>query len=63
MSAAPVCEVTLLAKSPSFRIENIAMRGEAAECSQLAQGKMGSAVYPYVPPPPPLYPYYRPGWR
>jgi len=54
------CEVTFMAQSPHYRVENIAMEGEGYECNLLAQGHTGSRRI-YIPPPQPYipYPYYR----
>ena len=50
------CDVSFLAASPKFRIEDISMEGDAYECNLLAQGRLGIARNVYVPPPYP-YPY------
>jgi hypothetical protein len=49
------CEVSFLAKPPGYLIGNIAMQGDAYECSLLAQGQTGYRRDTYVPPPPPYY--------
>lgn len=62
------CEVTLLAKSPSFKLENIAMQGQPYECSVLASGRTGLVRHPYMPPQNPymygsrVHPFYRYGF-
>src|SRR5690349_13194136 len=45
------CEVTFLAKSPAYRVENIAMKGDAAECQLLAGGRTGMTHMDYPEPP------------
>lgn len=40
------CEVTFMAKSPKFFIENIAMEGAPGDCSRLAAGKRGDVALP-----------------
>ncbi len=52
------CEVSFLAHVPNFSIDNIAMKGDAYECSLLAQGKTGTTRRNiYMQPPTPFYPY------
>lgn len=52
------CEVTFLAEPPKFHVVNVAMRGAASECRQLAQGRTGNRrVAPAVQPWPNAYPY------
>ena len=44
------CEVTFMAQSPGYYVENISMQGDALECSLLAQGKTGTARRSYARP-------------
>lgn len=43
------CEVTFMAQSPKYRIDNIAMDGTPYECHLLAQGHTGTARHVRMP--------------
>lgn len=47
------CEATFIAKAPHFSIDNVAMLGDAYECSLLAQGHTGFVQHPTFDTPPP----------
>jgi hypothetical protein len=53
------CEASFLAPPPGFTIENVALKGNPAECFALAQNGPGYVRNYYVPPPPP--PLFYPG--
>jgi hypothetical protein len=45
------CKASFLAKAPSYRIEDVALVGNARECGMLSQGRIGQHRIPAVATP------------